>query len=482
MKSIRLDHPADFKSWRAGTRAALEAGLSIRDVRFLVGDDPGDLFGAQEAAAPKVRDIRVPKDFMALAERALCHRDASRFDLLYCLADRLQGNANLLKDRADPQVHALNLLAKEVARDKHKMTAFVRFRKVEGVTHEQYVAWFEPSQHSLDYTAPFFVRRFTGMRWSIITPERSAHWDGEALTFGEGASKSDVPQDDALEAYWRTYYASIFNPARVKLKAMQAEMPKKYWKNLPEAELIEGLTRQSGARVEEMLAHAPRFELPGPVAAKPAPLTPAASLAEVADGLRGCTACGLCHMATQAVAGEGPDNARIMVIGEQPGDREDLAGKPFIGPAGEVLNDAFAEAGVQRSQLYLTNAVKHFKYEMRGKRRLHQRPNQGEIEACRWWLGQELALVQPQVIVALGATAQQALLKRSTPIVQARQAPMRLKMGALVFVSYHPSAILRARSAQEKAKLFDLLVADLVAASAQAPITPDLLASEPQGA
>lgn len=469
MQTIRLNHPADFKSWRRGARAALEARLPVSQVRFVVGDEPGDLFAGEEAQYVKKRDIRVPKDFMALAERTLCHRDDGRFALLYDVADRLQSQAHLLKDRADRQVHRLNVLAKEVARDKHKMTAFVRFRKVEQAGPEHYVAWFEPSQHSLDYTAPFFVRRFTGMRWSIVTPERSAHWDGKTLRFGPGASKSDVPQSDDLEAYWRTYYAHIFNPARVKLKAMQAEMPKKYWKNLPEAALIDPLTRQSGARVEEMLAHAPSFEMPAAHAPLAPTAQPAASLGALKEGLAACQACQLCHGATQAVMGEGGPRAAMMLLGEQPGDQEDLAGKPFVGPAGDVLSNALAEAGIKRSGLYVTNAVKHFKYEMRGKRRLHKRPNQSEIEACRWWLGQELSLVRPQVIVALGATAQQALLKRAAPIAKARTAPLRLNMGAQVFVTYHPSAILRAPSAQEKARLFDSLVGDLVAAHAACP-------------
>lgn len=467
MKTVRLDHPADFAGWRAGARPALEAGLSVRDVRFLVGDEPGDLFAGADTAAPKIREVRVPKDFLSLAARAICHRDEGKFALLYNLIDRLQSEKHLLKDRADPQVHRLNVLAKEVARDKHKMTAFVRFRKIEGVEPEHYVAWFEPSQYCLDYTAPFFMRRFTGMCWSIITPDRAAHWDQKALTFGPGARKADVPQSDALEDYWRTYYASIFNPARVKLKAMQAEMPKKYWKNLPEAELIEGLTRTSGARVEAMLENAPKFEiLVAPMEAAAPLMQPAQSLADLNAQLQACSACGLCKAATQVVPGEGPPRARLMIVGEQPGDREDLAGRPFVGPAGQVLEDALAQAAINRTDVYLTNAVKHFKYEMRGKRRLHQRPDMSEIDHCRWWLGQEIALVSPQVVVALGATAQTALLRRKDPIGDARQKPAQLKMGAEVAVTYHPSAVLRARSAQDKAKLFDALVDDLVAASA----------------
>ncbi|MEM6683140.1 MAG: UdgX family uracil-DNA binding protein [Pseudomonadota bacterium] len=472
MHTIRLSHQADFKAWRSGARTALEAGLAVRNVRFVVGDEPGDLFAGRERKHKKQRDIRVPKDFMALAERALCHSDAGRFTLLYDLADRLQHKPLLLKDRADAQVHRMNVLAKEVARDKHKMTAFVRFRKVEteDADLERYIAWFEPTHHSLEYSAPFFVRRFTGMQWSIVTPERSAHWDGKQLRFGKGAAKSDVPQEDALEDYWRTYYAHIFNPARVKLKAMQAEMPKKYWKNLPEAELIESLTRSSGARVKDMIQHAPHFAPPAAPAPVVQPLKPAADLAEVKAQLAKCSQCQLCQGATQAVAGVGPSRAKIMLVGEQPGDQEDLAGLPFVGPAGQVLGDALAEAGIDRQGIYLTNAVKHFKYEMRGKRRLHKRPNRYEVDACRWWLGQELKLVKPDVILALGATAQYALLRRNTPISKARLETTRLKMGPEVSISYHPSAILRARSAQEKAQLFDLLVGDLVAVHAKASL------------
>ncbi len=135
---------------------------------------------------------------------------------------------------SDPDVARAVAMAKSVRRDAHKMKAFVRFRRVEREDGtEAYVAWFEPDHHVLEATAPFFVRRFATMRWSILTPSASAHWDGEQLTIGAGAGRRDAPADDQLEAFWRTYYASIFNPARLKVKAMRAEMPKKYWRNLP---------------------------------------------------------------------------------------------------------------------------------------------------------------------------------------------------------------------------------------------------------
>ncbi|MEM6832439.1 MAG: UdgX family uracil-DNA binding protein [Pseudomonadota bacterium] len=465
MRTVWLEHDADFESWRAGARSALMAGIRLEDIEFSVRGETGTLFSdAPAAPLPKAKMLTVPADFMPLAKRAICHSDRQRFRLLYDLLARLQRDRSLLKNRADPLVHRVNVLAKEVARDKHKMTAFVRFRLVEGSEPEHYVAWFEPSHFSLDYTAPFFKRRFTGMRWSIITPYRAAHWNGKALSFGPGASKRDMPEEDHLEDYWRTYYAHIFNPARVKLKAMQAEMPKKYWKNLPEAPLIAPLTKASEARTQDMLANAPLLPVsqPEPSISTSSPST----LADLKTQLGTCEACQLCHGATQAVPGEGPASASIMLVGEQPGDHEDLAGRPFVGPAGGILNDALVEAGLERRQLYITNAVKHFKYTMRGKRRLHQRPETTEVEACRWWLDQEIELVRPTVIVALGATAQRALTGASTPIAKARNRLMPLPSGALLQTTYHPSAILRVPDHTAKAEMFSNLVEDLVSASA----------------
>ncbi|MEM7570292.1 MAG: TIGR03915 family putative DNA repair protein, partial [Pseudomonadota bacterium] len=382
MRVITLDFEADYEGWRRGARQALMEGVPLEDIEFRVAGDAPSLFAENTPdQSPLARStLRVPRDFPQLAQRVICHSDTERFRLLYALLGRLQDERSLLKNRADALVHRVNGLAKEIGRDKHKMTAFVRFRLVEGSEPEHYVAWFEPSHYSLDYTAPFFVRRFAGMQWSIVTPYRSAHWDGASLSFGAGAAKRDVPQEDKLEDYWRTYYAHIFNPARVKLKAMQAEMPKKYWKNLPEAELIQSLTHQSEGRTRTMLANAPTLPVVREEEAQDLPKDEVTSLSSLRVQLSTCQACQLCHGATQVVPGEGPDRARIMLVGEQPGDQEDLAGRPFVGPAGDVLNKALVDAGLERVDVYITNAVKHFKYTMRGKRRLHQPPNSGEID------------------------------------------------------------------------------------------------------
>lgn len=318
-----------------------------------------------------------------------------------------------------------------------------------GPGRRRFVAWFEPDHHIVARVAPFFQRRFTDMDWLIATPRGSAAWDGARLAIdGTPCNKPDLA-DDADEL-WRTYYASIFNPARLKVKAMQAEMPKKYWRNLPEAELIPGLIANAEASLQAMARKAASEPLPyhhriqEAAARAPQPEPPrAGTLAALRQEAAGCTRCPLHQRATQTVCGEGPDQADVMVVGEQPGDREDLAGRPFVGPAGQVFDAALAAAGIDRASLYLTNAVKHFKYEPRGKRRIHQKPNMGEVQHCRWWLSREVELVQPRLIVAMGATALFALTDMRRTLEEVRGAPITMADGRMLFVTVHPSYLLR---------------------------------------
>ena len=187
----------------------------------------------------------------------------------------------------------------------------------------------------------------------------------------------------------------------------------------------------------------------------------AASLAALAKLENACQRCPLYRNATQAVAGEGARGAAVMLVGEQPGDKEDLAGRPFVGPAGRLLDEALAEAGIARDAAFVTNAVKHFKHEMRGKRRLHQTPNAGEIERCRWWLEQERALVRPAVIVALGLTAARSVFGRPMPIGKSRGTKHMLEGGTPAFVTIHPSALLRIRERADKEREYRGFVGDL---------------------
>jgi DNA polymerase len=189
------------------------------------------------------------------------------------------------------------------------------------------------------------------------------------------------------------------------------------------------------------------------------------SLAALRKAESECHRCPLYKHATQAVPGEGPVRARIMLVGEQPGDKEDLAGKPFVGPAGRVLDHALADAGIPRDETFVTNAVKHFKFEPRGKRRLHKKPNAYEIERCKWWLEQERAIVQPQLVVALGATAARSLMGRQVAIGKVRGAVFALADGTQLLVTIHPSALLRIQEETDKRAAYAEFVKDLKAAA-----------------
>ncbi len=471
--AITLEKPADYAEWRAAAQRLLAANVAPDRVGFRLATTSGDLFGKPPDLAaenPASKAISVPREFPALAREAICHSDSSRFALLYRLLWRLRSERRLLDNAADDDVYSARRMAKAVRRETHKMKAFVRFRRTESEVGEVFVAWFEPDHHIVERTAPFFARRFTGMRWSIVTPGCSAHWDGNALTFDDGASRRVCPNGDALEEHWRVYYSSIFNPARLKVKAMKAEMPTRYWRNLPESRLIPELTRSaqraqraapagiapSAATARRLIARQRGMDS----ALAGAPRT----LEALATGLQQCTRCGLCRNATAAVPGEGPAGARLMIIGEQPGDKEDLAGRPFVGPAGEVLDEALREAGIDRDAAFLTNAVKHFKHRLRGKRRIHQRPKTDEIEACRWWLAYELELVAPSVVIALGATASRALIERPVRVADVRGRPIRIGREVTAMVTVHPAYLLRLPDREQARSELARFIDDLRAA------------------
>jgi uracil-DNA glycosylase len=458
MRVATLTTPDDFDAWRDAARALAAARVAPEDVVWQVGDTPSDLFGDEAILAPAAPALRVPRPFVDLAQTAILHADPQRFALLYTLLTRVLAQPKLVDDRADPLVRKLDEMAKAVRRDIHKMRAFLRFREVEeaeGAT--RFVAWFEPEHHIVRTNAAFFVNRFASMRWSILTPEVSLHWDGNALSEGPPATKADAPNGDPIEAVWKTYYASIFNPARLKVAAMLKEMPRKYWKNMPETALVAELVAGAQAREARMIETA-RTSVGGNIDA---------AWAALREEAMGCTRCDLYRPATQTVFGEGPTDARMMIVGEQPGDQEDLAGRPFVGPAGQLFDRAMGDAGIDRSQVYVTNAVKHFKFEARGKRRIHSKPGAGEIEACRWWIDQERALVKPQVTLAMGATAARSMLGKVVTIGKARGAPIGLADGSEGWVTVHPSYLLRIEDKAQAADEYARFVEDLKAAHAR---------------
>ncbi|WP_108459679.1 UdgX family uracil-DNA binding protein [Devosia naphthalenivorans] len=469
MHSVTLQALNDFDEWRRAARGLLQAGIVPEDVAWRDPLTEAGLFGAEDVAEGDRPVGSVPPAFIELARTAIANADPERFALLYRLLWRLQADRSLLEVSSDPDVTRLVRLASAVRRDSHKMKAFVRFRSIlDDSGLERFAAWFEPEHYSLEMTAPFFVRRFDGMIWAIVTPYASAFWDGESLASGPGGKKTDVPQEDAIEGDWKTYFSSIFNPARLKVAMMKSEMPVKYWRNLPEAELIAPLIRGAREAEQEMIERVASLPPSRHVRKKareeivPEAETEIVSLADARAAVQGCRRCPLYEHATQAVFGEGPKHAQVMFVGEQPGDQEDLAGKPFVGPAGKVLDAAVEKVGIDRSRVYVTNAVKHFKFEPRGKRRIHQKPDGGEIAACKFWLNLEIEFVKPKVIVALGATAAQSLLGRSATISKLRGAPITMDDGTTLYVTNHPSYLLRIPDREKQALEREKFEADLV--------------------
>ncbi len=251
-----VDPGPDYNSWRDAARRLLDEGIHPHEILWEA--DTSLFAAAPTPGIPSTAPHRVPKEFSDLAQSVACNSNPIRWGLLYQLLWRIThgGERHLLSIASDPAVSKARMLEKNVHREIHKMHAFVRFKLVDvdaATTRERYVAWFEPEHFIVEAGVPFFRKRFANMDWSIFTPKGCAHWDGSDLTITPGIPQNPVEDPDALEAAWRTYYRSIFNPARLKIKAMQTEMPKRYWKNLPEADLIEELIGTSNQRTKSML-------------------------------------------------------------------------------------------------------------------------------------------------------------------------------------------------------------------------------------
>ncbi len=459
MTTARLAGPADVEGFRRIARLLLAQGIEPAEVAWHSGGDAPLLWDGIDEFQPDVLApppaMSVPPDFLRLCQEALLHREPQRFALMYRLLWRFRHEPGLRRDPLDADRRCAEQLAREVRKDIHKMRAFVRFTPVQvradamagavgerAGDGERHIAWFEPEHHIVEANAPFFMRRFAQLHWAILTPERSVEWDGRSLQFGPGGDRRDAPPPDAGAQLWLTYYQHIFNPARLKLTMMAKEMPRRYWANLPEAVLIAPLAAAATARSDAMI-EAPASR-PRSVRLLSREAIMASNLTALETALHGCESCPLHASATQVVPGVGPMGARHMLVGEQPGDEEDRSGLPFVGPAGRLLNEALDELGWSRESLYVTNAVKHFKFEFRGKRRMHKTPAQRELEACSQWLVHEMRLVNPRWLVALGATAARALLGRPVSIGEERGRWLYERAdGRPVLVTWHPAALLR---------------------------------------
>lgn len=458
-----------FEDWRGRARLFLNAEIAPERTEWSARDPAAFFAGTGPADRMRHTSANVPRAFLDLAQDAIQHRSDERFALLYRLVWRLtHGERGLLEAPVDPLVRRIEAMARAVRDDVEAMKARLRFRTIETGLGEWDIAWHAPEHHVLESVVPFFAQSRAERRWSIVTPDRSAHWNRGALRLAPGAPHSAVPTEEALEQHWRRHYTRLFDAAPAGAERRATE-----WAGLPEATLIRPLFRATQAKAREALERPVR---------DPSHSIRPRDLDDLHRDVARCRACPLHQAATQAVMGEGPIEPRIMLVGEQPGDQEDLAGRPFVGPAGQVLDRALAEAGIPRAQVYVTNAVKHFKFTPRGKRRIHQKPELREITACRSWLDHEIALVKPRLIVALGASAARALLGRGVPVTASRGRMFALPSSIPVSVTIHPSYILRLPDQESSQAEYQRLVADLRAADVHvaqtAPAQPMLFAAE----
>lgn len=253
--SVAIGSGADLPGFRDAARRLVAQEIAPQDVIWSCDEQPSLLGSELAGDAPPLMLSRAAAD---LIDSVICHRDQERYALLYALIWRLvHGESALLEVASDPLVHRLETMRKSVRRDIHKMHAFLRFRRAP-TPDEWFVAWFEPEHHILAAVAPFFVERFRGLKWSIITPLGSLHWNREQLIAGGPGRRSDAPRDDAFESGWRAYYESVFNPARANPDAMRLHMPKKYWRNMPETAAIPDLLQSAVNRVDVMLRNGGR--------------------------------------------------------------------------------------------------------------------------------------------------------------------------------------------------------------------------------
>jgi DNA polymerase len=428
MKRIVLANETDWDGWRKATRSLVLAGIPPQEVRWAVRshDEDGDPLREEQGS------FGVSKALVSLASVAIQAREPGRFALLYRLVWRANNGERVLEMDADEDVRRARSLAFAVRAESHRMRTQVRYLSIDG-THSRFLGWYEPAHFVLEASAQLIARRFPDLAFSIMTPDGGAHWDGKELRYSPGVARDVVHDDAGLQSWWHKNHTDWLREARVGTA-------------IPPAEDLDEKPRS------------PDLPPLGPVVM---PLAPDAPLQQAMHEASDCRRCHLWEPATQTVFGEGPAHAKVIFVGEQPGDQEDVIGRPFVGPAGQIMDRAMEEAGLDRRTVYITNAVKHFKFEPRGKRRIHKTPEMPEIRSCRFWLDVELVRLQPKLVVAMGGTAARALLGRAVTITRERGRPLELPDGQAAFVTVHPSFLLRLPDEEAKAREYRAFVADL---------------------
>jgi probable DNA metabolism protein len=426
MRQIVLKTETDWEGWRHATRALVLAGAEPETLTWSVGNNSTPLLDATGT-------FHVPRALVSLASLAIQAREADRFGLLYSVVWRVNAGEKLFDEDTDPDLSLVRRMALSVRADAHRMRTNMRFLAVAERGGTRYLGWYEPAHFVLPANAQLIARRFPDMALSIVTPDGAAHLDGHSLLFGSGLRHAT--DDEALQAWWESHHDMLRERATADV-------------SIPEAEAMDEAPRP------------PYRPALGPVVLNAAP--DSALLRSVKDA-SACHRCPLYEPATQIVFGEGPADAKVMFIGEQPGDQEDTIGRPFVGPAGQMMDRAMEEAGIDRRTVYVTNAVKHFKFTLRGKRRIHQTPEVPEIQACTFWLDVERTHIRPRLLVLMGGSAARAVLGRAVTISRDRGRPIRMADGQTVFVTVHPSFLLRVPDPAAKAREYAAFVQDLEA-------------------
>lgn len=429
MRRIALESETDWDGWRTAARALVLAGVEPDDVRWSVRAHDDDHHTLPDGSG----SFGISRGLVTLASLAIQAREPERFDLLYRLVWRANAGERVLQTATDPELRRARALAFAVRAEAHRMRTLVRFLPEPDDDLIRYIGWYEPAHYVLEANAQLIARRFPDVAFSILTPDGSAHWDGTALRFSTGVDRDAVRDDAALRSWWHRHHAGLLRNALVGT-------------TIPEADDLD---------------EAPRPPDRPPIGPVVLPMEADAGLQEAVHEAADCRRCHLYEAATQTVFGEGPAQARVLFVGEQPGDQEDIIGRPFVGPAGQIMDRAMEDAGIDRRTVYITNAVKHFKFTPRGKRRIHQTPETPEIQACRFWLDVERVRLRPKLVVAMGGTAARVLLGRTVTIGRERGKPIELPDGQTGFVTVHPSFLLRVPDEDAKAREYRAFVADL---------------------
>jgi probable DNA metabolism protein len=426
MPVYTLAHETDWTGWRRATRALVLAEVDPADVIWALG--PGD------DTLPAVDGtFAVSRALVALAAQAFQAREAERFGLLYALVWRAHHSGLDLANEGDLDLRIAKRWALAARADAHRMRTLLRFAPSTFHGESHFIGWYEPDHFVLEANARLLARREPEHQFTIVTPDGTAHRGPAGLRFGSGLRNPG--DDETLLTWWDAHQDTILAAAHDG-------------GGLPEAEELDEVPRP--------LDQTP----PGQLVLSTSQTSATRDLTREA---RGCERCELFGPATQTVFGEGPRDARVMFVGEQPGDQEDVIGRPFVGPAGQLLDEALEEAGIDRRLIYITNAVKHFKFTPRGRRRIHQSPSPREIDICRFWLDAERTAVNPALLVLLGGSAGRAVLGRPVAVTRERGRPFQLPDGGTAFLTVHPSYLLRQPDETSRAREYATFVRDLIA-------------------